>query len=32
MDRSMQELFMNFMLVLITVLAIWLLAKKYQEA
>ncbi|KAM4567128.1 sarcolipin [Leuresthes tenuis] len=32
MDRSTQELFLNFMIVLITVLLMWLLVKTYQEA
>ncbi|XP_016109928.1 sarcolipin [Sinocyclocheilus anshuiensis] len=32
MDRSSQELFLNFMIVLITVLLMWLLAKQYQDA
>ncbi|XP_042595941.1 sarcolipin-like [Cyprinus carpio] len=32
MDRSAQELFMNFMIVLITVLLMWLLVKQYQAA
>ncbi|XP_066555395.1 sarcolipin [Amia ocellicauda] len=31
MDRSAQELFLNFMIVLITVLLMWLLVKSYQE-
>ncbi|XP_015196807.1 sarcolipin [Lepisosteus oculatus] len=31
MDRSVQELFLNFMIVLITVLLMWLLVKSYQE-
>ncbi|XP_026576819.1 sarcolipin [Sceloporus undulatus] len=31
MDRSTQELFLNFMIVLITVLLMWLLVKSYQE-
>ncbi|XP_008284929.1 sarcolipin [Stegastes partitus] len=31
MDRSTQELFLNFMIVLITVLLMWLLVKTYQE-
>ncbi|XP_029965163.1 sarcolipin [Salarias fasciatus] len=30
MDRSVQELFLNFMIVLITVLLMWLLVKTYQ--
>ncbi|KAJ0022168.1 hypothetical protein NQD34_009658 [Periophthalmus magnuspinnatus] len=30
MDRSAQELFLNFMIVLITVLLMWLLVKTYQ--
>ncbi|KAJ0063366.1 hypothetical protein NL108_002717 [Boleophthalmus pectinirostris] len=30
MDRSTQELFLNFMIVLITVLLMWLLVKTYQ--
>ncbi|XP_026872643.1 sarcolipin [Hoplias malabaricus] len=32
MDRSTQELFLNFMIVLITVLLMWLLVKSYQDA
>ncbi|XP_073674584.1 sarcolipin [Garra rufa] len=32
MDRSTQELFLNFMIVLITVLLMWLLVKQYQDA
>ncbi|XP_010892053.1 sarcolipin [Esox lucius] len=32
MDRSVQELFLNFMLVLVTLLLMWLLAKTYQDA
>ncbi|RVE64647.1 hypothetical protein OJAV_G00128010 [Oryzias javanicus] len=31
MDRSTQELFLNFMIVLITVLLMWLLVKTYQD-
>ncbi|KAM7399387.1 hypothetical protein PAMP_018660 [Pampus punctatissimus] len=31
MDRSVQELFLNFMIVLITVLLMWLLVKTYQD-
>uniref|UniRef100_A0A672Z4F0 Sarcolipin n=2 Tax=Percomorphaceae TaxID=1489872 RepID=A0A672Z4F0_9TELE len=31
MDRSAQELFLNFMIVLITVLLMWLLVKTYQD-
>lgn len=31
MDRSAQELFLNFMIVLITVLLMWLLVRAYQE-
>ncbi|XP_069545065.1 sarcolipin [Brachyistius frenatus] len=31
MDRSVQELFLNFMIVLITVLLMWLLVKTYQN-
>uniref|UniRef100_A0A3P9L2M6 Sarcolipin n=1 Tax=Oryzias latipes TaxID=8090 RepID=A0A3P9L2M6_ORYLA len=31
MDRSTQELFLNFMIVLITVLLMWLLVKMYQD-
>lgn len=31
MDRSVQELFLNFMIVLITVLLMWLLVKSYQD-
>ncbi|XP_039987423.1 sarcolipin [Xiphias gladius] len=30
MDRSTQELFLNFMVVFITVLLMWLLVKAYQ--
>ncbi|XP_072314068.1 sarcolipin [Eucyclogobius newberryi] len=30
MDRSVQELFLNFSIVLITVLLMWLLVKSYQ--
>ncbi|XP_033952728.1 sarcolipin [Pseudochaenichthys georgianus] len=30
MDRSVQELFINFTIVLITVLLMWLLVKTYQ--
>ncbi|KAM6933149.1 sarcolipin [Xenentodon cancila] len=30
MERSTQELFLNFMIVLITVLLMWLLVKSYQ--
>ncbi|XP_067308011.1 sarcolipin [Pseudorasbora parva] len=32
MDRSAQELFLNFMVVLITVLLMWLLVKQYQDS
>ncbi|XP_043086360.1 sarcolipin [Puntigrus tetrazona] len=32
MERSTQELFLNFMIVLITVLLMWLLVKQYQDA
>ncbi|XP_017538372.1 sarcolipin [Pygocentrus nattereri] len=32
MERSTQELFLNFMIVLITVLLMWLLVKSYQDA
>ncbi|XP_036418680.1 sarcolipin [Colossoma macropomum] len=32
MERSTQELFLNFMIVLITVLLMWLLVKTYQDA
>ncbi|XP_072546977.1 sarcolipin [Salminus brasiliensis] len=32
MDRSTQELFLNFMIVLITVLLMWLLVRSYQES
>ncbi|XP_026994711.1 sarcolipin [Tachysurus fulvidraco] len=32
MDRTTQELFLNFMIVLITVLLMWLLVRSYQEA
>ncbi|XP_041919611.1 sarcolipin [Alosa alosa] len=31
MDRSTQELFLNFMIVFITVLLMWLLVKSYQD-
>lgn len=31
MERSTQELFLNFMIVLITVLLMWLLVKSYIE-
>lgn len=31
MDRSARELFLNFMIVLITVLLMWLLVKTYQD-
>ncbi|XP_029302880.1 sarcolipin [Gymnodraco acuticeps] len=31
MDRSVQELFINFTIVLITVLLMWLLVKTYQD-
>ncbi|XP_047247021.1 sarcolipin [Girardinichthys multiradiatus] len=31
MDRSVQELFLNFMIVLITVLLMWILVKTYQD-
>ncbi|XP_062329619.1 sarcolipin [Osmerus eperlanus] len=31
MDRSVQDLFMNFTIVLITVLLMWLLVKTYQD-
>ncbi|XP_028320368.1 sarcolipin [Gouania willdenowi] len=31
MDRSTQELFLNFMIVLVTVLIMWLLVKTYQD-
>ncbi|XP_078513165.1 sarcolipin [Lissotriton helveticus] len=31
MERSTQELFLNFMVVLITILLMWLLVKSYQE-
>ncbi|XP_068441063.1 sarcolipin [Clinocottus analis] len=31
MDRSVQELFLNFMIVLVTVLLMWLLVKVYQD-
>ncbi|XP_040278558.1 sarcolipin [Bufo gargarizans] len=30
MERSTQELFLNFMIVLITVLLMWILVKSYQ--
>ncbi|XP_040196188.1 sarcolipin [Rana temporaria] len=30
MERSTQELFLNFMIVLITVLLMWVLVKSYQ--
>ncbi|XP_051520982.1 sarcolipin-like [Myxocyprinus asiaticus] len=32
MDRTAQELFLNFMIVLITVLLMWLLVKQYQDS
>lgn len=32
MERSTQELFLNFMIVLITVLLMWLLVRTYQES
>lgn len=31
MERSAKELFLNFMIVLITVLLMWLLVKTYQD-
>ncbi|XP_070827339.1 sarcolipin [Chaetodon trifascialis] len=31
MDHSVKELFLNFMIVLITVLLMWLLVKTYQD-
>ncbi|KAG8452953.1 hypothetical protein GDO86_004671 [Hymenochirus boettgeri] len=31
MERSTQELFLNFMVVLITVLLMWVLVKSYQS-
>ncbi|XP_046871526.1 sarcolipin [Hypomesus transpacificus] len=31
MDRSVQDLFMNFTIVLITILLMWLLVKTYQD-
>ncbi|XP_053176244.1 sarcolipin [Scomber scombrus] len=31
MDRSTQELFLNFMVVLITVLLMWLLVKSFYD-
>ncbi|XP_005149792.1 sarcolipin [Lathamus discolor] len=31
MERSTQEIFLNFMIVLITVLLMWLLVKSYQD-
>ncbi|KAG8584709.1 sarcolipin [Hyla sarda] len=31
MERSTQELFLNFMIVLITVLLMWVLVKSYQS-
>ncbi|XP_011616464.1 sarcolipin [Takifugu rubripes] len=31
MERSARELFLNFMIVLITVLLMWLLVKTYQD-
>ncbi|KAI1893934.1 hypothetical protein AGOR_G00128760 [Albula goreensis] len=31
MDRSVQELFLNFMIVLITVMLMWLLVRSYQS-
>ncbi|XP_077086464.1 sarcolipin isoform X2 [Siphateles boraxobius] len=32
MDRSAQELFLNFMVVFITILLMWLLVKQYQDS
>ncbi|XP_039526020.1 sarcolipin [Pimephales promelas] len=32
MDRSAQELFLNFLVVLITILLMWLLVKQYQDS
>ncbi|XP_048837514.1 sarcolipin [Brienomyrus brachyistius] len=32
MERSVQELFLNFMIVLITVLLMWLLVRSYQNS
>ncbi|XP_067222306.1 sarcolipin [Chanodichthys erythropterus] len=32
MDRSAQELFLNFMVVLITIMLMWLLVKQYQDS
>ncbi|XP_051963662.1 sarcolipin [Xyrauchen texanus] len=32
MDRNAQELFLNFMIVLITLLLMWLLVKQYQDS
>ncbi|XP_054461295.1 sarcolipin [Anoplopoma fimbria] len=31
MDRSVKELLLNFMIVLMTVLLMWLLVKTYQD-
>ncbi|XP_069615234.1 sarcolipin [Dendrobates tinctorius] len=31
MERSTQELFLNFMIVLITVMLMWILVKSYQS-
>ncbi|XP_040047780.1 sarcolipin [Gasterosteus aculeatus] len=31
MDRSVQELLLNFVIVLITVLLMWLLVRAYQD-
>ncbi|XP_062408172.1 sarcolipin [Sardina pilchardus] len=31
MDRSVKELFLNFLIVFITVLLMWLLVKSYQD-
>nr|XP_046244783.1 sarcolipin [Scatophagus argus] len=31
MERSAKELFLNFMIVLVTVLLMWLLVKTYQD-
>ncbi|XP_012813778.1 sarcolipin [Xenopus tropicalis] len=31
MERSTQELFLNFMVVLITVLLMWVIVKSYQS-
>ncbi|XP_009079874.1 PREDICTED: sarcolipin [Acanthisitta chloris] len=31
MERSTREIFLNFMIVLITVILMWLLVKSYQD-